>query len=79
MTDKIQKFMDSLDKKTRGRLKEKISALLKNPYEKHQDIKKIKNWGGGAYRFRMGKIRIIYRIVGNNISILAIDYRGNIY
>lgn len=79
MTDKIQKFIDSLDKKTREHLRERVSALKNNPFQKHQDIKKLNNWGTNAYRLRVGKIRIIFRITGNKIEVLAIDYRGNIY
>ena len=79
MTDKNQKFIDSLDKKTRERLKKKIALLIKNPFQKNQDIKKLQNWGENAHRLRMGKIRIIFQITAGKIKILAIDYRGNIY
>lgn len=79
MTDKNKKFIDSLDEKTRQRLKARMVSLLKNPFQKNQDIKKLKNWGANVYRLRMGKIRIIFQITNHKIKILAIDYRGNIY
>lgn len=67
MTDKITKFIDSLDSKTRRRLKEKLFFLKANPY-KMLNVKRLDSWGENVYRLRVGKIRII-----------DIDYRGNIY
>ncbi len=71
--------MDSLDKKTREQLKGKISSLIKNPFQKHQDIKKMKSHGEDTYRLRVGKIRIIFQVIENKIKIVTVDYRGNIY
>jgi len=79
MTDKIQKFIDSLDRKTREYLKQRISSLIEDPFRKHQDIRKLNGWGKDTYRLRVGKIRIIYKITGKKIQIMAVDYRGNVY
>jgi len=79
MTDKIQKFIESLDRKTKEYLKQRISSLRVDPFQKHQDIRRLNGWGKGVYRLRVGKIRIIYQITGNKIQILAVDYRGNVY
>ncbi len=78
MPDKITKFIKSLDEKTRKQLKEKLQKLKENPKE-NSNSKKLTNYGKNCYRFRMGKIRIIYQIKENEISILDIDWRGNIY
>ncbi|MEW6040035.1 MAG: type II toxin-antitoxin system RelE/ParE family toxin [Elusimicrobiota bacterium] len=42
-------------------------------------IKKMKGELHGSYRYRMGKIRVIYSIENNIIWIEAIGYRGGIY
>lgn len=78
MPDKVTKFINSLDEKTRKRLKAKLFALKNNPTT-GKDIKKLKGWGKDTYRLRMGKIRIIYRLYDGKIEIVDIDYRGNIY
>jgi mRNA interferase RelE/StbE len=78
MTDKIEKFTKSLDEKTKKRLKQKLQAIKKDPYNQ-KDVKKLQGLGKDIFRFRMGKIRIIYQIIDQEVIILDIDYRGNIY
>lgn len=78
MPDRITKFIDSLNEKTRRQLKAKLLALKKSPFST-KGVKKMQG-GENIFRLRMGKIRIIYRIVSNNdIEVVDIDYRGNIY
>jgi len=79
MPDKIIKFINSLDKKTRERLKKRLIDLKTNPFKSTNDIKKLKGNKENFYRLRMGKIRIIYKINDKDIEIIDIDYRGNIY
>lgn len=79
MPDKVSKFINSLDKKTRARLKKRLIDLKNNSIKPSGDIKKLKGCKEDLYRLRMGKIRIIYKINNNNIEIIDIDYRGNIY
>jgi mRNA-degrading endonuclease RelE of RelBE toxin-antitoxin system len=78
MTDKISKFINSLDKKTRIKLKQRLVELSKNPYS-GSDTKKLKGFDDKIFRLRMRKIRIIYKIIDKDILIIDIDYRGNIY
>lgn len=78
MTDKISKFINSLDSKTKGRLRQKMIQLRQNPFAM-TGVKKLVNCGRASYRLRIGKIRIIYVVVGGGIEIIDIDYRGNIY
>ena len=77
MTDRIDKFIKSLDKKTRQRLLEKILEIKKSP-SIASNVKVLKGFKN-VYRLRMGKIRVIYRVLGGKIKIIDIDYRGNIY
>jgi mRNA interferase RelE/StbE len=77
--DKITKFIKSLSAKVREQLKSKLLDLKKNPFGM-KGVKKLKSGSGDFYRLRMGKIRIIYRVIGENgVEITDIDYRGNIY
>lgn len=78
MPDKITKFIKSLDEKTRQRLKKNLQEIKNNP-TKNADIKKLSNFGKNCYRLRVGKIRIIYKVDKNSVSIVDIDWRGNIY
>ena len=78
MSDKITKFLDNLNKKTRQQLSLKISQLRENPFAM-MGVKKIQTEVGTYYRLRVGKIRIIYTISSDGVEIIDIDYRGNIY
>ena len=78
MTNRITKFIQKLDEKTKKRLKEKLKALKKSPFNM-PGVKKLTDWGPNVYRLRIGKIRIIYKINKGNIEVIDIDYRGNIY
>jgi len=77
MTAKIQKFLNSLDKKTKEKFKQRLLSLKQSPYE-GKDIKKLKGYNN-LYRLRMGKIRIIYHLKNQDVEIIDIDHRGNIY
>lgn len=78
MSDKLKKFIDSLDEKFRIALKGKLEELRKDPY-KMKGIIKMKGTAD-VYRLRIGKVRIVYIILENkDIAVIDIDYRGNIY
>jgi len=78
MPDRIAKFIESLNAKPRKQLKKKLENLKKSPYSM-QGVKKLEGMEN-LYRLRMGKIRIIYKITQeDNIEVVDIDYRGNIY
>ena len=78
MPDKVQKFIDSLSKKIREKIKKRLVKLKSDPYW-GQDIKKMKGREGQVFRLSIGKIRIIYRVQKDDIEIVDIDYRGSIY
>ena len=79
MTDRVQKFIETLDKKTRLQLKTKLLALKKDPFSA-KNVKALKGYGTNMFRLRMGKIRVIYYInKDQSAEILDIDYRGEIY
>lgn len=78
MPDKITKFIQSLNENTKEKLKEKLIKLKENPF-KMPGVKKLKGPWKGAYRLRMGDIRIIYKVKGSEIEVIDIDFRSNIY
>ena len=78
MPDRITKFVESLNAKLRKQLKKRLEGLKKTPYLM-SGVKKLGEVNN-LYRLRMGKIRIIYKITQeDDIEIVDIDYRGNIY
>ncbi len=78
MSDKFQKFIDSLDDKFRALLKNKLVELRKDPYS-IKDVIKMKG-DTDLYRVCIGKVRIVYRISKDkSVEVIDIDYRGNIY
>lgn len=79
MTSHLEKFLKSLDPKTRLRLQALILEI--HSRKSHpKEAKKLKGWKGDFYRIRIGKIRIIYRVYDNGfIEIWDANFRGNIY
>lgn len=79
MPDKITKFIESLNKKLKAKLKEKLIALKQNPFGM-KGVKKLQGVGENMYRLRIGKIRVVYKVHDNkSVEIIDMDYRGNIY
>lgn len=82
------KFLKKLDPQTTERIRQKILRLhtiLETdgiiPFTE-LDIKKLKGQWEGYFRLRVGQIRVIFTLVGDEIEILLIydiDFRGNIY
>lgn len=78
MVDRIRKFLDSLDEKVKKKIYKKLQEVKANPFEV-SGVKQLKGWGEKVYRVRIGKIRVIYKILKDDIEIVDIDFRGNIY
>lgn len=79
MTDRIEKFIKKLNAKIRAQLKKKLGELFANPDGPH-DVKKLQGYKN-TYRLRVGDIRVVYTIDENTkeLTIIDIDFRGNIY
>jgi len=73
-----EKFLDTLDKKTKQRILEKVRELQTN--SENLDIKKLKS-RNTLYRLRVGNFRIIYSFKHDRlvIYIVAIGHRKDIY
>ena len=74
------KYYKSLDDKTAKRINRAVEEIMKNPRE-GQHIKKLMGKYEGKYRYEVGGLRIIYRILENEKVLLieAIGPRGDIY
>ncbi len=79
--DKSLKFISSLQKRDRERLKEAILVLKDDPVPiKSLDIAKMKG-EKNTYRIRKGKLRIVYEVIWEQKLILIhrVDFRGDAY
>ncbi|MBU0974993.1 type II toxin-antitoxin system RelE/ParE family toxin [Patescibacteria group bacterium] len=75
-TSSSVKDIKKLDRITKKRLKKKLELLAANPlhYSKkliHSDL--------GTYRYRVGNHRVIFDLEKNNIIVLRIGHRREIY
>jgi len=73
--DKINKALAKLSAKERGKVEEILEKLVSRQ-PAGLDLKKLKG-RGDVYRARIGKIRIIYRQLGDKIFVLAIERRND--
>lgn len=79
--EKSLKFISSLQKHDRERLKKAIFILKTDPIPiRYLDIAKLKG-EKNKYRIRKGKFRIVYEVVWEQKLILIhrIDFRGDVY
>lgn len=77
MSDKITKFLQSLDQRTRNRLKKKLTELKAHP-ESYPGVVKITG-RKNTFRIRIGTMRILYTYISQQITIIDIDFRKDIY
>jgi len=71
--DKIDKALNELIFKEKGRIKNIIKALQLGRFD-NLDIKKLKGFRD-VFRVRKGRLRIVYQLLGRKIIILKIDKR----
>ncbi len=78
---KAVKYIESLDKPTKHRIKAGIEGLTENPPE--GDIKTMQGYSDGRKRLRIGKYKIIYNYGQSGeikvLYIMDVDTRGDIY
>ena len=76
------KFINTADRPTKARIKKAVDGLCEIPPK--GDIKTLRGYHLTTYRLRMGKYRIVYEIISENVEspfiyIHDIDSRGDIY
>ena len=78
---KAVKYIESLDKPTKQRIRAGIEGLIENPPK--GDIKALQGYSDGRKRLRIGKYRIIYNFKQDGkievLYIMNVDSRGDIY
>ena len=74
------KYYRNADKKLQHRVNSAIDIILENPYH-HVHIKKLEGELRRMYRYRLGKLRILYEVHEDikTIRIKAIEARGSVY
>lgn len=78
---KALKFVSSLDKKDKKKLKKALLLLKEDPVPvKLIDISKIKG-ESNTYRIRVGRVRVLYEVLWNDKTILIkrADFRKSAY
>ena len=70
------KSLSNLDKRYRQNILTSIEGLIKIPPE--GDIKPLKGYNN-TNRLRVGKYRILFRIIDNTLFIDSLGSRGDIY
>ncbi len=78
---KAAKYISSLDRPTKQRIKKAIEGLTEQPPK--GDIKPLQGFSDGRRRLRVGKYRIVYHYLQNGeieiLYIINVDSRGDIY
>ncbi|MBM3142516.1 MAG: type II toxin-antitoxin system RelE/ParE family toxin [Chloroflexi bacterium] len=75
-TRRAAKDISNLDPEVKDRIKE---ALIKYSEDPLSYARKMVDPSLGTYRFRIGDYRIIFDIAGEEIVILRVGHRGEIY
>ena len=70
------KDIQKLDIVVKKKIKKKLEEYSKNP---HFYAKKLISKTIGTYRWRIGNYRVVFDINGNNIVILRVGHRREIY
>ena len=75
-TKRALKDIQKLDKRSKTRIKNALEVYSLNPYS---HLEKLTNYVIGSYRFRIGNYRVIFDVEGNQIIILRVGHRKDIY
>ena len=75
-TQRALKDLENIDKKEQHRIAGKLKLYAKEPLG---NARKLVSPKIGTYRFRIGEYRAIFDIDGENIVILRLGHRKNIY
>ncbi len=76
LTKRAIKDLEKLDNSVKEHIGSKLKILMEDPLI---NIKKLSNPSIGTYRIRIGDYRVIYDIEQENIVVLRIGHRKDIY
>lgn len=78
ITKRAKQDIDSLEKVVRNRLGKKLLHFASQE-EINTVAKKLENSKIGEYRLRVGDYRILFDLKGNEIIILGVQHRKDVY
>lgn len=73
-----QKQFDKLDTQTQSQIVRKLDYFLTAP-NPLTFAKRLTNMELGRYRFRIGDYRIVFDVIEETITVLAVGHRSEIY
>ena len=76
LTKRALKDLDKIDADAKARIGDKLKTLMNDPTG---NCKKLSNPSIGTYRFRIGDYRIIFDLEKEDIIVLRIGHRKDIY
>jgi mRNA interferase RelE/StbE len=75
-THRAIRDIDALDPTTKGRIGKTLLRYEKDPLSYAEPLK---DSGLGSYRFRIGDYRVIFDLKGDEIVVLRVGHRREIY
>ena len=71
-TKQAETYLDKQTEKQKIRISNAVNALPAG------DVKKLKGIENG-YRLRIGSVRVLFEKLGNKVTVIKIDSRGDVY
>jgi len=75
---RVFKQFKNLERPLQKRVKESILALRDNPFPPGKKIKRIKRGRDEFWRLRVGNLRVMYEVRGDEVRILGIVHRKDL-
>ncbi len=82
LSKEAAKAYRKMDESTRKRIDKALDAIGVNPFDvEHHDIKPLHGPLKGLWRYRVGRLRIVYRVnkEAEEVQIVTIRARGEAY
>ena len=76
ISQSVLKDLRGLPKEVRGRAAISILELVSTPYPR--GVEKVKGYEH-TYRVRAGDYRIVYEVAGDEVAIIAVTHRKDVY
>jgi mRNA-degrading endonuclease RelE of RelBE toxin-antitoxin system len=72
LTKQAKSDLENLSIKLQRQISVDIGTLANNPFPQGSRIKKLKGFAFQLYRLRTGNFRILYRIDGNQVTLMRV-------
>lgn len=72
LTKQAQSDLEGLSIQLQKQISRDIETLANNPFSQASRIKKLKGFAFPLYRLRSGNFRILYRIDGNQVTLMRV-------